>query len=57
MRLNEGVKPSPDEWRYWREPIQQFVSQGLLERRGDRLRLTDQGILFSNEVFAEFVEA
>ena len=57
LRLSEGVQPNPDEWRRWDEPIQQFMSQGLLERRGDRLRLTDQGVLFSNEVFAEFIEA
>jgi oxygen-independent coproporphyrinogen-3 oxidase len=57
LRLSEGVKPSPDEWRYWNRPIRQFVDQGLLERRGERLRLTDQGVLYSNEVLAEFVEA
>lgn len=57
LRLSEGVKPSPDEWRYWNGPIRQFVDQGLLERRGERLRLTDQGVLYSNEVLAEFVEA
>ena len=56
LRLSEGVKPNPDEWLRWNQPIQLFMTQGLLERQGDRLRLTDQGVLFSNEVFAEFVE-
>ncbi len=55
LRLSKGVRPEADEWRRWDGPIQQFVQQGLLERRGDWLRLTDQGVLFSNEVFAEFV--
>jgi oxygen-independent coproporphyrinogen-3 oxidase len=55
LRLNEGIDPEPEEWRRWDQPIGRFVSEGLLERRGDRLRLTDKGILFSNEVFAEFV--
>jgi oxygen-independent coproporphyrinogen-3 oxidase len=55
LRLAEGVLPDAYEWSRWDQPISRFVSQGLLERTGDRLRLTDQGVLFSNEVFAEFV--
>jgi oxygen-independent coproporphyrinogen-3 oxidase len=57
LRLTEGVQPAPAEWRQWEEPIERFVAQGLLERAGTRLRLTEQGILFSNEVFAEFVQS
>lgn len=57
LRLSEGVHPDGHEWSRWHQPINRFVSEGLLERRGDRLHLTDQGILFSNEVFAEFVDA
>jgi oxygen-independent coproporphyrinogen-3 oxidase len=55
LRLAKGVRPDAEEWSRWDQPISRFVSEGLLERSGDRLRLTDQGILFSNEVFAEFV--
>lgn len=57
LRLSDGITPSAEEWRHWRQPIRQFVADGLLEQRGERLRLTDRGILFSNEVLAEFVEA
>ena len=57
LRLSAGITPSPDEWRRWDSEIAQFVSQGLLERRGDQLRLTDRGVMYSNEVLAEFVEA
>ena len=32
-----------------------FLSDGLLERQGDTLRLTDRGVLLSNEVFQEFI--
>jgi len=55
LRLSEGIRPSPDEWRRYRLPISQFLSDGLLERQGDTLRLTDRGVLLSNEVFQEFL--
>jgi oxygen-independent coproporphyrinogen-3 oxidase len=35
--------------------IQEFSDAGWVERDGDRLRLTDRGLLFSNEVFAGFL--
>ena len=35
--------------------IQEFVDAGWVEHSGGRLRLTDRGILFSNEVFAGFL--
>ncbi|MBI2818467.1 MAG: radical SAM family heme chaperone HemW [Acidobacteria bacterium] len=39
----------------YRERIETYCDTGWLEVRGDRLRLTDQGVLFSNEVFAAFL--
>ena len=38
------------------EPIREFCQARWLAVEGDRLRLTDQGVLFSNEVFAGFLE-
>jgi len=35
--------------------IQEFVDAGWMEQHGGRLRLTDRGLLFSNEVFAGFL--
>ncbi len=35
--------------------IRDFVGHGLLERDGDRIRLTQRGRLLSNEVFEKFV--
>lgn len=37
------------------DEIQRCMEQGLLNRRGDRLFLTERGIDVSNRVFAEFV--
>jgi oxygen-independent coproporphyrinogen III oxidase len=55
LRLAEGIRPNAEEWRRFEAPIQRFLSEGLLARDGEQLRLTDRGVLLSNEVFAEFV--
>ncbi len=55
LRLARGIQPMPEEWRRFERPIQRFIADGLLARDGSRLRLTDRGVLFSNEVFAEFI--
>lgn len=56
LRLTEGILPTPDDWRHFAAPIRRFLDDGLLERTGDRLRLTPRGVLLSNEVFGEFIE-
>ena len=55
LRLAEGIRPNAEEWRRYQAPISRFLTDGLLERHGDTLRLTDRGVLVSNEVFQEFV--
>ena len=55
LRLAEGVRPSAAEWRQFEAPIGRFLGEGLLEKSGGMLRLTDRGVLFSNEVFQEFL--
>jgi oxygen-independent coproporphyrinogen-3 oxidase len=57
LRLAEGIRPQPEEWIRFDAPIQRFVNEGLLARDGERLWLTDRGVLLSNEVFAEFITA
>lgn len=57
LRLAEGIQPEAAEWRRWEIPIQRFLSDGLLETRGDRLRLTERGVMLSNEILAEFIAA
>jgi oxygen-independent coproporphyrinogen-3 oxidase len=44
-----------DVLRQYNGSIQEFAEAGWIERDGDRLRLTDRGVLFSNEVFAGFI--
>jgi oxygen-independent coproporphyrinogen-3 oxidase len=55
LRLAQGIRPAPEDWLRFREPIHRFLHDGLLEREGDVLRLTGRGVLLSNEVFQEFL--
>jgi len=56
LRLAEGVAPTAEEWRRYEEPLSRFLREGLIEKRGGAVRLTDRGVLLSNEVFQEFLE-
>jgi oxygen-independent coproporphyrinogen-3 oxidase len=55
LRLTQGIQPRAEEWLKFEQPISRFIAEGLLERDGSRLRLTDRGVIFSNDVFAEFI--
>jgi oxygen-independent coproporphyrinogen-3 oxidase len=55
LRLTQGIRPEPREWKHFGEPIRRFIEQGLLETDGDVLRLTNRGVMLSNEVFQEFL--
>ena len=55
LRLAQGIRPDPREWRLFGEPIHRFIEQGLLETDGGWLRLTSRGVMLSNEVFQEFL--
>jgi oxygen-independent coproporphyrinogen-3 oxidase len=55
LRLSAGVRPEPAEWSRFAQPIRRFLDAGLLESDGATLRLTNRGVLLSNEVFQEFL--
>lgn len=57
LRLSEGIRPTEEEWRHYHAPIQRFLDAGFLQRDGASLRLTSRGVMISNEVFQEFLDA
>lgn len=63
LRLNEGVSTARlradygiDVWETWGERLGPYVEAGLLRHAEDRLRLTREGMLLSNEVMSAFLE-
>ena len=57
LRMMAGVRPTAEEWRRYADPIRRFVDDGLLEAAHGAIRLTNRGVLLSNEVFQEFLTA
>src|SRR5205807_4993607 len=46
LRLNEGIEGG---WSPFRDAIERFIADGLLESAGGRLKLTSRGVMLSNE--------
>lgn len=57
LRLMSGIRPSDREWSRFAEPIDKWLKAGMLERDGPCLRLSERGILLSNEIFQDFISA
>jgi oxygen-independent coproporphyrinogen-3 oxidase len=55
LRLMDGIKPTREEWSRFAEPIGKWLQAGMLQREGERLRLSPSGVLVSNEIFQEFL--
>ena len=55
--LLDGVTPDERDWREHGPAIRRFLEAGLLEQCGQAIRLTNRGVLLSNEVFQEFLQA
>ena len=57
LRLLDGVTPDARDWAEHGSAIRRFMDAGLLEQCGPKIRLTNRGVLLSNEVFEELLHA
>lgn len=57
LRLAEGVEASASDWTRFGPAFDRFLSGGVMEQSGNRLRLTPRGLMVSNEIFEEFLNA
>ena len=64
LRMLEGVSSTRFEQQFsvklediFAKPLHKMLHAGLLEAEGDMYRLSSQGVLYGNEVFAEFIGA
>jgi oxygen-independent coproporphyrinogen-3 oxidase len=55
LRLAEGVSADEADWERFGPTFEYFLSGGMLERADGNLRLTNRGVMVSNEIFQEFV--
>jgi oxygen-independent coproporphyrinogen-3 oxidase len=55
LRLSAGIEAQPFEWTRFDRPIRKWLSNGMLIQEGARLRLSDRGVLVSNEILQEFI--
>jgi coproporphyrinogen III oxidase-like Fe-S oxidoreductase len=53
VRVEAHVAAAEDV-RLWND-YEAWLAEGILERAGDRVRLTERGYLVSNEVLSRFV--
>jgi oxygen-independent coproporphyrinogen-3 oxidase len=57
LRLNEGVLPDESDWVRFGPAFERHLSSGMMESANGRLRLTNRGIMVSNEIFEDFLAA
>ncbi len=55
LRLMEGVRVLREDEERFGEAMRRLEEAGLLEREGERVRLTRRGVMLSNEVFEAFL--
>jgi oxygen-independent coproporphyrinogen-3 oxidase len=55
LRLSAGVETDAGDWQRFGASFERFLSLGVMEKSGERLRLTPRGVMISNEIFQEFL--
>ncbi|MCR5627664.1 MAG: radical SAM family heme chaperone HemW [Lachnospiraceae bacterium] len=62
LRMTEGISLKHFEecfgisaWEIYEKPLNTYISEGFLEKEGDRLRLTEAGLDVSNEILSHFL--
>jgi oxygen-independent coproporphyrinogen-3 oxidase len=55
LRMAAGVVTDASDWLRFGDVFERFLADGVMERSGQRLRLTARGIMVSNEIFQEFL--
>ena len=55
LRMLDGVAADESDWARFGTVFERFLSDGMMERHGERLRLTPRGVMVSNEIFQEFL--
>lgn len=55
LRLDAGIAPTAEEWRRFAMPINKWLGAGMLKQEDARLRLSESGVLVSNEIFEDFL--
>lgn len=57
LRLAQGIALNAEEFAAHRVSIDRFLGDGLLQWEGGMLSLTQQGVLYSNDVIQEFLHS
>ena len=56
LRMLKGISKEYLVYDRWRASAKKLINLGLLEEKGEILRLTDRGLDLANQVFVEFIE-
>jgi oxygen-independent coproporphyrinogen-3 oxidase len=55
LRLAEGIETVERDWTDHGTVLNRLLAHGFISRSGSKIRLTDRGVMVSNEIFQEFL--